>query len=279
MTVKTLVVAVVAAVALAGCADKPTLPGSSLGATFTAERFLNADRGGSGFTGALASEYTELGRRAAFEDVRWYNSTAYVNKASLAEQGVEVAPWAPDALGLGPDAELTSLYNEVLMVVANNKAERPAECARAQAMWDQYLESLRNDNGCPDPEDALAALREAINACSPPGPSNFIVYFGFDRSDLTDRARQTLDEAVAAATSMAATALSIVGHTDTVGSLQYNQALSERRARSVARGLVERGIPAGAMTLSGRSWTEPAVDTGPNVREPLNRRVEITLSK
>ena len=52
-----------AAVALAGCSQ---LPGSSLGATFGAERYLKADHGGPGSTGALAKEYTELGRRAAF---------------------------------------------------------------------------------------------------------------------------------------------------------------------------------------------------------------------
>ena len=40
----------------------------------------------------------------------------------------------------------------------------------------------------------------------------------------------------------------------------------------------ERGVPAGAMTLAGRSENELAVQTGDNVREPLNRRVEITLS-
>ena len=53
-----------AAIALAGCNQ---LPGSSLGATFGAERYLKADHGGDGsFTGTLAKEYTEVGRRAAF---------------------------------------------------------------------------------------------------------------------------------------------------------------------------------------------------------------------
>jgi len=91
-----------AAVGLAGCTQ---LPGSSLGATFGAERYLKADHGGDGsFTGTLAKEYTEVGRRAAFEDVRWRNSTAYIAKAKQAESGVEPAPWAPDQLGVGGDA-------------------------------------------------------------------------------------------------------------------------------------------------------------------------------
>ena len=63
-----------------------------------------------------------------------------------------------------------------------------------------------------------------------------------------------------------------------MGTVGYNQNLSEVRARRVSNALIARGVPAGAMTLAGRSENEPAVDTGDNVREPLNRRVEITLS-
>ena len=77
---------------------------------------------------------------------------------------------------------------------------------------------------------------------------------------------------------MGTSALSLVGHADTVASVAYNQGLSEARARRVSKALIARGVPAGAMTLAGRSENELAVQTGDNVREPLNRRVEITLS-
>ncbi|MEM1161924.1 MAG: OmpA family protein [Pseudomonadota bacterium] len=264
-----------AAIALAGCSQ---LPGSSLGATFGAERYLKADHGGAGFTGTLAKEYTEVGRRAAFQDVRWRNSTAYIAKAKQAESGVEPAPWAPEQLGVGGDA--AGIYQSVVATINENKAARPEACARAQVMWDQYLEALRGgDKYCITPADAKALLDEALAACAPGGPANYIVYFGFNRTNLTDRARATLDEVVGAVQSMGATALSLVGHADTVGSAGYNQGLSERRARRVANALVDRGIPAGAMTLAGRGETDLARETGNNVREPLNRRVEITLSK
>lgn len=264
-----------AAIALAGCSQ---LPGSSLGATFGAERYLKADHGGSGFEGALAKEYTEVGRRAAFKDVRWRNSTAYIAKAKQAEAGVAPAPWSPDQLGVGGDA--ASMYESVVAAINENKGQRPEACARAQAMWDQYLEALRGgDRYCITPADAKALLDEALNACAPSGSANFIVYFGFNRTNLTDRARATLDEVVASVQSMGATALSLVGHADTVGSASYNQGLSERRARRVAEGLVQRGVPANAMTLAGRGENQLARPTGNNVREALNRRVEITLSK
>ncbi|MEO0822449.1 MAG: OmpA family protein, partial [Pseudomonadota bacterium] len=257
---------------------KPDLPGSSLGATFTAERFLNADHGGAGFNGALASEYTELGRRAAFKDSRWYNSTAYVAKAEAAEAGANVGPWSPESLGVSGEA--ASMYDEVVGIIRDNRDERPEACARMQAMWDQWLEALRGGAGsCISPDDAFAMFQEAKAAClPPPQDTNFIVYFGFNRTDLTQRAREVLDEAVDAVAAINATALSIVGHTDTVGSDSYNQRLSERRARRVAGALVDRGIPQGAMTLAGRGEKDLARVTGNNVREPLNRRVEITLS-
>lgn len=266
----------VSALAIAGCTN---LPGSSLGETFTAERYLKGQHGSDAdFNSALAKEYTELGRRAAFKDVLWLNSTAYIAKAKQAEAGVTPAMWTPQEIGVDGDA--TTMYDQVVKTIAANKDARPAACARAQAMWDQYLEALRGGpTFCVKPEDAKAMLEEALKACGSVGAKNFVVYFGFDKTNLTDAARAVIDEVVAAVKSMGTTALSVVGHTDTVGSLQYNQGLSERRAHRVADALQKRGIPAGAMTLAGRSWTEPAVKTGPNVREPLNRRVEITLSQ
>jgi len=284
----TVIALAASALALAGCAKG--LPGSSLGATWSAENYLSADHGGSGFNGALASEYTELGRRSAFKDVRWVNSTAYIAKAKQAESGSTPAPWSPDELGITTTVveDADTLYNEVVSTVNENKGERPAECARAQAMWDQFLEAVRGKrNGvhqgfaCISVEDARAMLREAIIACrgGRTADTGVIVYFGFNQTNLTDRARETLDAVVAGVRTLGATALSVVGHTDTVGSQGYNQALSEKRARRVADALVARGIPEGSMTLAGRSFNDPAVATGPNVREPLNRRVEIALDK
>ena len=264
----------VSALAIAGCTN---LPGASLGATFGAERYLNGTHGGDDFNGHLAAEYTEVARRAAFKDVLWLNSTAYIAKAQQAEAGVTPAPWTPAEIGVNGDA--TALYEEVVAKITANKDARPAACARAQAMWDQYLEALRGGpTFCITPEDARALLDEALEACAPAGPANFIVYFGFDRTNLTDAAIATIDEVVAAVNAMGTSALSLVGHADTVGSVAYNQGLSERRANRVAGALSERGVPMGAMTLAGRSENELAVQTGDNVREPLNRRVEITLS-
>lgn len=266
-----------AALVLAGCSH---LPGSSLGGTFTAEPYLKADHGGSGtFTGALAKEYTELGRRAAFTNRRWRNATAYIAKAQEAESGVAPAPWAPDQLGVGGDA--AAMYPNVVATINANKDIRPDACARAQAMWDQYLEALYGQPAkCLDPDEAKALLDEALAACAGGvGGANYIVYFGFDSTQLTAEANATLDQVVSAISGLTAPQLSIVGHADRSGSVAYNQGLSERRATRVARALADRGVAPGSMTLAGRSENENAVPTADGVREPRNRRVEITISQ
>jgi len=266
------------ALAIAGCSN---LPGSSLGATFGAERYLNGSHGGDGsFNGSLAKEYTEAGRLEAFRNVEWLDATAYISKAEQAETGFSPAPWVPSQLGVNGDA--TALYDDVVQKINANKDVRPEACARAQVVWDQYLEILRAEsNGARHhvtSADLRAQLDEALAACVPGGASNFVVYFGFDKSNLTDTAVSTIEEVVAAVRQMGTMALSVVGHADRAGSVEYNQGLSERRARRVADALIERGVPAGAMTLAGRSELENAVPTEDGVREPKNRRVEITLS-
>jgi len=71
----------------------------------------------------------------------------------------------------------------------------------------------------------------------------------------------------------------IVGHTDTVGSDRYNQALSERRAETVKDEMVRQGMDGGTIAIEGKSFHDPLVPTGPGVREPQNRRAVIDLGK
>ncbi|MBV9332188.1 MAG: OmpA family protein, partial [Alphaproteobacteria bacterium] len=69
----------------------------------------------------------------------------------------------------------------------------------------------------------------------------------------------------------------VTGHTDTVGSDRYNQALSVRRAQSVKGEMERDGMDGGAISIEGKSFHDPLVPTGPGVREPQNRRAVIDL--
>lgn len=263
-----------AVLAVAGCSS---LPGANLGGTFTAENYLGSSIEGGDFNTSLAREYQGLANRSATQDVNWVDSTAYIAKSQEAASG-GVGPWSPSELGVTAEG-----YEETVSVVNANAAARPAECARAQAYWDQYLESLAEGAyACISAEDAKAMWEEAMSACI--GVSgDMTVYFGFDRYDITDAAQQVIDEVVEALKIYSAPLVSIVGHTDTVGSFAYNQALSERRATAVENAIVSRataeGVNYGTITKAGRSFSEPAVETGPNVREPRNRRATIAISE
>lgn len=112
----------------------------------------------------------------------------------------------------------------------------------------------------------------------PAQPEQFIIYFGFDKCNITPEADKVLDEAAAAAKTGKTTTVSIVGHTDTMGSQAYNQKLSDCRAGATKSNLVAKGIPSDAISASGRGETELLVKTGDNVKEPQNRRATIDLN-
>ena len=109
-------------------------------------------------------------------------------------------------------------------------------------------------------------------------PKQFIVFFGFNKSNLTAEAAQVVAEAAAAAKEFGSASISVVGHTDTVGSNEYNIRLSMRRSAAVKSGLVSNGIAANAISTGGRGETELMVQTGDGVKEPQNRRATIDLN-
>jgi len=118
-------------------------------------------------------------------------------------------------------------------------------------------------------------------AAAPPPPgapaASYIVFFDFDRANLTAQAITTIQQAAAAAKSGNRTRIGVTGHADRSGTDAYNMALSLRRANAVKDQLVREGIPAGGITIVGRGESQPLVPTADGVREPQNRRVEIVL--
>jgi OOP family OmpA-OmpF porin len=116
-----------------------------------------------------------------------------------------------------------------------------------------------------------------IAAPAPVAARSYLVFFDWDKATLTDRARQIIKDAADNSTHVQYTRLEVNGYTDTSGSAAYNQKLSVRRAQAVAAELTKNGVPASAITIQGFGDTHLLVATGPNVREPQNRRVEIII--
>ena len=111
-----------------------------------------------------------------------------------------------------------------------------------------------------------------------PKPKQFIIFFGFNKCNITAEADAVLSEAASSAKSGGGASVRIVGHTDTSGSNAYNQKLSECRANATKSNLVGKGVSDGAISTSGKGETELMVQTGDRVKEPQNRRATINLN-
>jgi outer membrane protein OmpA-like peptidoglycan-associated protein len=105
----------------------------------------------------------------------------------------------------------------------------------------------------------------------------YLVFFDWDRADLTTRARQIVAEAASASAHVETTRIEVNGYTDMSGSTDYNRRLSVRRGESVEAELVRDGVARDAITVTGYGESNPLVPTAKGVREPQNRRVEIIL--
>ena len=130
----------------------------------------------------------------------------------------------------------------------------------------------------------LLGIRYAFGAPPPPAPvipvaevgaKTFLVFFDWDRADLTARSTGIIQDAASYSQGAHYTRIDVDGNTDTSGTPSYNQGLSERRARVVAGQLVADGVPQSAIQMHAYGDTHLLVPTGPNVREPQNRRVDI----
>ncbi len=131
--------------------------------------------------------------------------------------------------------------------------------------------------GKPSAVTETAAVVRTTPPPPPASPKNFLVFFNFNKSDLTGDARSIIKSAAAAAAKESTTKLTVTGHTDTVGSDAYNLRLSMRRAVSVEKELVVDGVPEGEIAIFAKGKRDLLVPTADGVKEPQNRRVQIVL--
>lgn len=104
------------------------------------------------------------------------------------------------------------------------------------------------------------------------------VTFQTDSSDLNPQFFGVLDSVGLVLKEYDKTVIEVTGHTDSTGSAEYNQALSERRAATVATYINNRGIDRQRILAFGRGLTQPIADNATAAGRAINRRVELTLS-
>ncbi len=252
----------------------------------------------SPFTEALTKDYFELATVQYY-----YSHDPFAVKARAADSGKNVLPWDPSKKKV-PAKDRNDLNNGYsrLMAALNGgfREQNPKQASQAQTNFDCWLFHVVDAKGkdwkcikqCRDAfEKAMAEWKPPVAAkpapppppkpmakpAPPPPPRSFIVFFDWNRANIRPDAQRVLETAAAYAKERGHSRVNLAGHADRSGSARYNMGLSQRRADAVKAALVKLGLASGGIATTARGESAPLVTTGDGVREPRNRRVEITF--
>jgi OOP family OmpA-OmpF porin len=243
---------------------------------------------GSPFTAALTEEYRQFAVFEADEMYDWGNADYFARKGLSAAGGEVVLPEEVGSWDLPADKvdEITAARARLVAALdAGGRDQAPELAARAQGRFDCWVEQ-QEENHQPDHiaacrDEFLKAMDELEAAMAPQmaaSPETYLVLFDFDKADLNEAGKAVVDQLIADLKIMGgAPSISVTGHADRSGSEDYNMALSLRRADTVRQALIDAGIVADQVTVSGRGESENAVPTADGVAEQGNRRVEIIV--
>jgi iron complex outermembrane receptor protein len=192
---------------------------------------------------------------------------AYVGEELVFDFGMTFTPAA------FPDLSLTAECKNCLNNDYPVSLLPPNQFLNNPGIWDVKLRY--RFEAAPAPETPPAAyVPPPVQA---PIARSYLVFFDFNKSDLTPQARDIVDTAAKNAQAAKVTQITCTGHTDTVGSDAYNMRLSRRRAESVAAQLEKDGIASSEIQIVAKGKRDLLVPTGDGVREPQNRRVQIVF--
>lgn len=277
---------------------------SGVGSNSTVDALNKAQAVGSPFTKTLAAEYRDYANMKQNQFMDHADALHFARKGLASASGVVVMPETLDDWDLSDKniVDLTQARADLVDALENGGRELASDKAGvAQAKFDcwveQQEESWSKDVPCKSQfHDALKALQDVVGKKPVeeafPAPvtempkgepvaveqAMFIVFFDWDKNDITASANDVLDAVAQEIRSRKdINGIVVVGHTDTSGGVAYNKKLSLRRAEAVKNGLVARGVDAAKLRVEGRGKTDLLVQTADGVREPANRRAQITL--
>jgi len=128
-------------------------------------------------------------------------------------------------------------------------------------------------------KEAPEAVKEAPEAAKKvPAVRLSVIHFDFDKHNIRQINIPDLDQQVAYLTEHPTARVTVEGHTDSKGSVQYNQRLSERRADAVRQYLIEKGIASSRIQVAGYSKLRPVADNETAEGRAMNRRTEFEVT-
>ncbi len=268
---------------------------------------------GSPFAQALTTEYRSYANTLQNKDMDYPDSLHFARKGLTAAKGEVVLPEPIADWNVRPEHidELAPARNGLMAALDRGAREQnPQIAAAAQAKYDCWIEqqekywnkpgnvtckseffNLLNQLGgtpmasapeiAPPPADIMAP----VTAMAPPttpmaaADAKYIVFFDFDSSQVDGGGNSVVDSAAQEINRQQLSRVVVTGHADTSGSNKYNERLGMKRANAVRESLISRGVNAQMLDVQSRGESELMVQTPDGVREPANRRTEITFEK
>lgn len=286
-----------------------TLGGCSIFSSFNEVKALNeAQPVGSPFTQALSAEYREFSNTELKDKFDYPDALHFARKGLSAASGAVVLPESIEDWNLSEEHERELSAARGRMIVLFDMGAReafPNLSAAAQAKFDCWIEEQEEVWGDEDVECKIAFLNaigelEAqlnpapaanndiiaedlafdVNPSEPMAAEDavYLVFFDWDKFTITSGANSVLDSVAEEIFKNPPRVLNIIGHTDTSGAKIYNQRLAIKRANAVRDALVKRGVSADLIATDAKGETDLLVETPDNVREPANRRVNISFN-
>jgi len=264
------------------------------------EAAKNAPPPADAFNAALQQEYIAISQ-IELDEYDFEHADTFARKAIAAAQGENVQPEDPGNWMLAKEmaGQFYAARGRLLLALDNGgRTAAPGDAARAQAMFDCWIQEqeIANEGHQPDDiarcrdafEAALAKveaaiaepeeeeMEEVVVAPEPPA-RDYLVYFDFDKYNIRPDAASILDRVAEAVGELGSDDVVLTGYTDTAGPEAYNQSLSVKRAVSVRDYLEGLGLSV-TMQTSGKGEHDLRVPTPDGVREQENRRVEIRIN-
>jgi peptidoglycan-associated lipoprotein len=190
---------------------------------------------------------------------------------------IRITRVAPLALGLvaviGAGCRRQQPATTPTPAVDADSVARADAAARERARQDSIANAQRAE------QDRLAAERAAAERRLTDARTALTsaIYFDYDRADITDEGKATLDAKLPLMNANPALRVRVAGHTDARGSDEYNLALGQRRASATKRYLVLQGVPANRIDVISYGEERPAAAGDDDSSYSQNRRAEFEI--
>lgn len=258
-----------------------------------------------GFKESLAQKYKDFAVREEAQ-YDWADSAYFARKALRALKGADVLPENVDSWDIAEQEHDNLLWgrSRVMNVRTSEVMNKyPEELAEVQSLYDCWIEEqeeawqTEDINKCR--MDFLLAVTELEKKVMPAFPKvsvedikpvveqteegsaiyeDRIVYFSLGSSKMNNTGKKIVGELLETIKEMKSFVINVNGHTDTSGSNELNDILSQKRANSVANEFIAGGVDKSNIVTKAFGESAPFKPTADGVKEPLNRRVEINVS-